>query len=146
MDIFEASSVLDDKNLYNFEEDWSKILLRMPQLPDVVPYCNYPEDEDKDFMDDKPEDEALLPIWKAELKWRSVHYILDREAQEKRLLKVIWLDLQGNCVWWNWMTPIGTQNFEALRHGLGKGFSQVMDLAIDFPQYREKGALLQTSD
>lgn len=142
----EPSPILNDENLYNFNEDWSKIFLRMPQLPDVVAYCGNPELEDKDIVDEMPEDEALLPAWDAEGKWRSVHYLLDREAQQKKLAKVIWLDLHGNCIWWNWMIPTGSENFEARWHGLGKGFAQVRELCETHPEYREKGALLSTMD
>jgi hypothetical protein len=146
IDSYDLIDILDDENLYNFEEDWTRFLLRMPQLPDVVAYCGNPELEDRDIVEDPPENEALLPAWDADLKWRSVHYLLDREALQKKLLKVIWLDLHGNCIWWNWMVPLGSENFEARWHGLGKGFMQVTELYETHPEYREKGALLSTMD
>ena len=56
----DAHRVLDNEALYeNLGSDLTKLFLRMPQLPDIVPYYGYPETEDLPFHDGPPDDQSM---------------------------------------------------------------------------------------
>lgn len=59
--------MFDDENLYAGDAaDWAKILLRMPLLPDAVPYMGGdPAQEDIPLDDTPPDDERFIALYEA---------------------------------------------------------------------------------
>lgn len=103
----DAQGVLDDANLYDFGPDWSRILVRIPELCDVLRgsveddyvRCIRQEGEAEDEMD-------LIDI-------RAVTrlYIADDQALREGRVKIFWLDSHGNCVWHNKIKPSSLMEF-----------------------------------
>ena len=110
MDAYNAHRVLDNEAHYgHLGGDLSKLFLRMPQLPDTVAYCGVPKTEDLPVDIELPEDESMEPLYRAVMKEKLVVYLLDKEALQKKMLKVKWFDSEDSCVWWNWMQPSETE-------------------------------------
>ena len=68
---FGPEIVLDDESLYGqYEHDWTKVFLRLPQLPDTIVYCNdgYPENDESPLAISPPSDEATLLLYNAVTK------------------------------------------------------------------------------
>jgi hypothetical protein len=59
--------VLNNESLYGgYGEDWAKILLRLPLLPDAVPYFGSDPEQDEALLDDKPpDDDSFMPLYNA---------------------------------------------------------------------------------
>jgi hypothetical protein len=110
---------------------WLVLYLRMPQLPDTVDYFGCPEDEDVPLELDplEPGEEHKSRLHDVVSKARGIMYLLDEEALEKKMLKVVWTDLDGKPVWWNWLSPSHAQGFEGHYYGLGHGLHWL--LAVD---------------
>lgn len=144
MDSHDARRVLDNEMLYgNLGGDLTKLFLRMPQLADTVAYCGYPETEDLPLDSELPADGSMIPLYNAVMKERLVIYLLDKEALQKKMIKLIWFDLGGNCVWWNWITLSDTQDFEGHLFGLGHRLDFIFELSDGDPSLLEAGALIR---
>lgn len=140
-------SLIDNQGLYNVGNDWSKVFLRMPHIPDVETYYADPDVLDYEVEEYEPPEEVdLQPLYDADLKMKSVHFLLDKEALQRQLLKVLWLDRHGKLVWWNWMAPSNVQTFEGLWNGLGIGLGRIMEMAEEDAQYCEKGVIVPYDD
>ncbi|CAJ2512947.1 Uu.00g010660.m01.CDS01 [Anthostomella pinea] len=105
----ELAVILDDEALYApLAEDWSRILLRVPVIPDTGRY-SYGEEviEDLHDFDERPGpgEEFKLPLYEAALKERTMLYLIDEEALREKLIKILWLDIHGSCVWENRLRP-----------------------------------------
>jgi hypothetical protein len=93
-------SLIDNQALYDVGNDWSKVFLRMPHIPDVETYYADPDVLDYEVEEYEPPEEVdLQPLYDADLKMKSVHFVLDKEALRRQLLKVLWLDRHGKLVW-----------------------------------------------
>ena len=141
---WDAVLLLNNEDLDNVGDDWAKIFLRMPHIPDIDDSGIYHPDDDIVRMEidyDPPNDVAFLPLYDADFKTKCVHFLLDKEALQRKMLRLIWLDEHGECVWWNWMELDSTQDFEGLRNGLGFGFNKFIEFADGDPRYLEKGVL-----
>ncbi|KAM0812568.1 hypothetical protein AB5N19_12559 [Seiridium cardinale] len=116
----DAADCFDDAALYDAEKDEEvgagdrdgvgegnaglrALLLRAPMLADVVQY-NCPEDEEfwgeqeGEPLEVPPEQEALEKA-STEAKW--LLYLVDEEVlrDEDGLVKMLWMDVHGHCVW-----------------------------------------------
>ncbi|KAH7087102.1 hypothetical protein FB567DRAFT_526903 [Paraphoma chrysanthemicola] len=143
-DVYESYRLFDNEALYgNVGPDLEVAYLRMPQLPDTVQYCGYPETEDLPFEDDPPEDENKLRLYEAAMKARGMMYLMDEEALKRKMLKLIWTDLGGNIVWWNWLKPSDTQSFEGLYYGKGYGLHELLQRGDGNSHYDNEGAVIE---
>lgn len=144
MDADLAHRVLDNNALYGkLGSDLAKLFFRMPQLPDTSSYCGVPETEDPPLDVEPPEEEYMVPLYNALMKERLILYLLDKEALQKKLLKVCWYDLGGNFVWWNWMSPVDSECFEGHVFGLGHRLNYILELSDSDPSLCKEGALIQ---
>ncbi|KFY30661.1 hypothetical protein V493_01761 [Pseudogymnoascus sp. VKM F-4281 (FW-2241)] len=116
--------ILDDKAIYgHFATDWAQILLRVPSLPDSVQYLG-----DADFASivipeegwDEPEEEYQRTVHEATKVVATMMYLADEEALRENVVKLMWLDSHGNCVWDNKLRPEDIPVFEG---PLESGFS-----------------------
>jgi hypothetical protein len=112
------ASELDDSSLYNFAADWKRVLIRLPEFCD---YCAGSVSEDYDEWEEFVEGNSEMgELEKISRRISSVVYVVDEEAIRERLVKVMWLDYHGNCVWDNKSKP---EDLESLRAGLIGGGS-----------------------
>lgn len=140
---FGPKIVLDDENLYGrFGHDWTKVFLRLPQLPDTIIYYNdgHPENDEDPLSLSPPADEAMLPLYNAVEKCKSVHYLFDEEAQQEKLVKVHFLDIHGQSVWYNKIRPESIQDFEAFPGG-GR-LELHLEMCEEYPSLLQPGTLL----
>ena len=99
------SDYLDDEALYNFESEWGKILFRLPELCDTQQLLEkeslvyFPEE-----IEGEEEDRANVAVV-------TRLFLLDEEALRERVLKVLWLDTHGTCVWWNRLELVDLESF-----------------------------------
>jgi hypothetical protein len=107
--------VLDNEDLYgSYEEDWTKVFLRLPMLPDAVYYSeDDPKKDEPTDTRDPPSDEAYLPLRNASTQDKQVVYVVDEQALRTNLVKLIYLDTHGNAVWHNTILPERITYFEA---------------------------------
>jgi hypothetical protein len=144
-DAYEYYCLFDDPALYgSVGPDLVGLYLRMPQLPDTVGYSGYPEDEDVPLELDPPEpgEEHKSRLHDAVFKARDIMYLLDEEALRKKMLKVVWTDLGGKPVWWNWLSPTATQGFEGHYYGLGHGLHWLFTIDHRPSSFDAEGAVL----
>ena len=99
------SDYLDDEALYNFGSDWSKILFRLPELCDTQQLL---EEESLVYL---PEEIEGGEEERASVAVVTRLFLVDEEALRERLLKVLWLDAHGFCVWWNKLELVDLENF-----------------------------------
>ena len=101
--IMDPSEVLDDEAMYSdLAGDWRQIFLQVPSIPDVVQILGDPDLEDVAIPDDEwgePEEEYQRPVHEAQKREETLIYLLDEEALREQVVKVMWLDKHGNCVW-----------------------------------------------
>jgi hypothetical protein len=116
----------------------------MPQLPDTVGYSGYPEDEDVPLKLNPLElgEEHKARLHHAVLKARGIMYLLDKEALKKKMLKVVWMDLSGKPMWWNWLSPTAMQGFEGHYYGLGHGLHWLFTIDLRPSPFNAEGAVL----
>jgi hypothetical protein len=140
----DAHRVLDSETLYgNLGSDLPELFLRIPQLPDTVPYYGYPETEDLPFDYGPPNDQSMVPLYNAMVKEKLAIYVLDNEALQSKMLKVRWFDTGGNSVWCNCLSPLDIQNFEGHLFGLGHRLDYVLEMSDSNPELCETGSLIQ---
>jgi hypothetical protein len=145
-DAWECYRLFENEALYGgIGPDLVGLYLRMPHLPDTVGYCGYPETEDLPIsLDlDRPEEESKWPLYDAVLKVRGIMYLMDKEAFRKKMLKLVWVDLSGNPVWWNWLPPSSTRDFEGHYYGLGHALHWLLEKGSGSSHYDEEGAVLE---
>ena len=99
------SDYLDDEALYKFESDWSKILFRLPELCDTQQLL---EEESSVYLPEEIEDEEEDRANGAVV---TRLFLIDEEALRERILKVLWLDAHGTCVWWNKLELVDLESF-----------------------------------
>ncbi|KAJ5995705.1 hypothetical protein N7481_002682 [Penicillium waksmanii] len=122
---------LDDKSRYAFE-DWRDVYLRVPNILDFGQLSYGPSEtswdgldlyycsglNDKEMMQEVEdlENEEAKPLYRAQLRIQAIVYLLDQEALEKKLVKMLWIDEHGEPVWDNWIDPdrVGLDSFTGL--------------------------------
>ena len=135
--------ILDDESLYgHFEQDWTRVFLRVPLLLEHALFYNNedPEDDGTQISFPPPDDEEKLPLYDAVKRCRSFHYLLDEEALREQLVKVQYLDIQGQPVWYNKIRPDQIEYFEA--HPGGGALSARFEFCEDDRALLQPGALL----
>lgn len=122
--IVRAQDVLDNEKLYNnLADDWRKIFLRVPSMPDTdqsspdAPDEYVYEDPDEEWGP-APEEEYKCAVHKAQKLEKTMLYLLDEEALRENLVKVMWIDAHGNCVW-----DFKVQDLESFQGPLKSGLS-----------------------
>jgi hypothetical protein len=144
---FGPDIVLDDESLYGqYGNDWTKVFLRIPHLPDTVFYYNdnHPENDEIQLAISLPNDEARLPLYKAVMKSKFIHYLFDEEALQERLVKVHFLDIHGHSVWYNKIRPEHIQCFEV--GPSGGHLSGHLETCGDDPSLLQPGTLLDLEE
>lgn len=137
-DVTTQYHILDNEALYGHlqGEDWNRILLRLPSIPDVV----FGDQEWFDFGD-PPQQEWQRSGYEAYIKERTLVYLYDEQALREKLVKVMWLDLHGNCVWENKITPDYMFDLRGLLLQ-GSGLWEILGMTED-PEDWIRGALIR---
>ncbi len=144
---FGPEIVLDDESLYGQHgHDWTKVFLRLPQLIDTVVYYNdgHPENDESQLAISPPNDEARLPLYNAAMKSKPIHFLFDEEALQEKLVKVHFLDIHGQSVWYNRIRPEHIQDFEA--GPSGGHLSGHLENCGDDPSLLHPGTLLYAEE
>lgn len=108
--VLRQSQILDNETLYApLADDWSGVLLRVPAIADTVRYYYETDsvmDDVSQYYDPPGEDEEFKrPLYEAMLKEKTLMFLVDEEALRTNLIKVLWLDIHGTCVWENKLPP-----------------------------------------
>lgn len=144
---FGPDIILDDEGLYGkLSHDWTEVFLRLPQLPDTIVYYNdgHPENDETELAIPPPKDETWLLLYNAVMMCKSVHYLFDEEALQEKLVKVHFLDIHGQSVWYNKIRPEHIQDFEA--HPTGGHLSAHLETCEDDPSLLQPGTLLYAEE
>ncbi|KAF7176521.1 hypothetical protein CNMCM7691_002839 [Aspergillus felis] len=127
-----GNKILDDPTRYDFddgsEDSWRRVLVRVPGITDFHGLIDmdgdgsnmqYKSGQNDEFRVAQAEESA--EVWRdlalAELKIQAGLYLLDREAIESGLIKILWLDEHGNIAWHNRLDP-STSDLEGLMMAL----------------------------
>ncbi|KAI1458539.1 hypothetical protein F4805DRAFT_423788 [Annulohypoxylon moriforme] len=100
----DENGVWDDRTLYDVGDNWQNVVLRMPGLGDEEATLGR-EDEYYDgdgVLDRDPpgaDERDKLEVWLRKKKLATRLYVVDREAMEKGMVKVFYLDPHGNVAW-----------------------------------------------
>jgi hypothetical protein len=132
--VIDRAGALDDSNIYSFDGDWARVLLRLPELCDVVRFANEELHEEREQEIEGAED----GMERLSMKVVERLYIVDREALEEGLVKVIWLDCHGECLWNNKIRPEGMLDFT----GAWRAMVSLDEILETFTEKSEKGARL----
>jgi hypothetical protein len=77
------------------------------------------------------------------LKARGIMYLMEEEALKRKMLKLIWTNLSGNAVWWNWLPPSSTRDFKGHNYGLGHALHWLLERGSGNSHYDKEGAVLE---
>lgn len=118
---------LDDSTRYAFDDGradhWRQVLLCMPGITDsqgitdnegdgsILEYLSGLNDPEMRAQAENLEDEGLRTLALKELEFQAVLYLVDREALQTGLVKMIWLDEYGLNAWENVLDPRDTCSF-----------------------------------
>jgi hypothetical protein len=107
--ILDKNGSWNDKALYDFGDDWQRVLLRVPELCDILDSEGFgdEDDEDDDGLEyegtDTPptSDPDALKGWLGYQNDKIVThlYVADREAMKSGKIKGFYLDVHGNAIW-----------------------------------------------
>ncbi|KAI0113009.1 hypothetical protein F4814DRAFT_331908 [Daldinia grandis] len=105
-----SSQILDDEDLYaSYADDWSRVLLRVPAIADTIRYTYETDDivqeTEEDFDRPGPGEEFKMAVFEAGRKEKTMFFLVDEQALRAGLVKILWLDIHGNCVWENRLDP-----------------------------------------
>ncbi|KAK6819065.1 hypothetical protein RU639_008175 [Aspergillus parasiticus] len=115
-----GNKILDDPARYDFddggEDSWRRVLVRVPGITDFYGLIDMDGDGRNMQYKSGQNDEEMVAqaeeseeVWRdlalAELKIQAGLYLLDREAIESGLIKILWLDEHGNVAWHNRLDP-----------------------------------------
>ena len=93
----------NDKALYDFGDDWQRLLLRVPELCDQERHSSvedYRESEHEEDIEAPPAgDREALERWLWSRNVAIRLYVTDREAMESGKIKVFYLDTHGDAIW-----------------------------------------------
>jgi hypothetical protein len=127
------NKILDDPTRYDFddgsEDSWRRVLVRVPGITDFSGIIDengdgtdlqYKTGQNDEYLVEQAEEESEED-WRdlaiAELKIQAGLYVLDREAIESGLVKILWLDEHGNIAWDNRLNPF-TSDLEGVMGAL----------------------------
>lgn len=133
--LVDAGGVFDDASTYAFGEgDWSRILIRVPELCDTIRFSSLELHAEVQEEIEGAEDEmdSLTKRVAAKL------YLMDRAALDTGFLKVLWLDSHGECLWDNTIAPRNVLDFAGALQSFG-GLGEILET---FTESKEKGARL----
>jgi hypothetical protein len=107
--IVDPNAFLDDAALYDLEDAWDKVLLRLPALCDRDKWNTLDECPSAwNHDEDRPrETHHSFPLYDAGFREVVMVYLLDRQALQEKLITILWLDNFGECVWWYRVSPHG---------------------------------------
>ncbi|KAG2412419.1 hypothetical protein HFD88_009976 [Aspergillus terreus] len=114
------NKVLDDPSRYNFDDgsadSWRQVLVRVPGITDFrgvfdmdgdgtnIQYISGQDDLEM-VVQCEQEEEQWRDLGLAQLRIQVGLYLLDREAIESGLIKILWLDEHGQIAWENRLDP-----------------------------------------
>ncbi|KAL4971188.1 hypothetical protein BDW66DRAFT_165990 [Aspergillus desertorum] len=115
-----GDKILDDPTSYDFDDDgsdsWRQVLVRVPGITDFsgvrgedgggssIRYRSGQDDEEM-IAQYQVGEERWRDLSLAQLSIQAGLYLLDREAIESGLLKILWLDEHGQVAWENRLDP-----------------------------------------
>ncbi|KAL4997572.1 hypothetical protein BDV10DRAFT_91881 [Aspergillus recurvatus] len=115
-----GDKILDDPSRYDFDDgrgdSWRQVLVRVPGITDFSGVWG------KDgggssirYRSGQDDEEMIAQYLEGEERWRDLSlaqlsiqaglYLLDREAIESGLIKILWLDEHGQIAWENRLDP-----------------------------------------
>lgn len=115
-----GDKILDDPSRYNFDDDsrdsWRRVLVRVPGLTDFRGIFDMDGDgSNLQYISGQNDEDMVAGAQESEEKWRDLSlaqlriqaglYLLDREAIESGLIKILWLDEHGQIAWENRLDP-----------------------------------------
>ncbi|KAI0856095.1 hypothetical protein F4860DRAFT_426685 [Xylaria cubensis] len=139
--------VLDDEALYApFAFNWSRVLLRVPAIADAVRYT-YEDDgnlwDPREDCEPPGQDEEFKKMfYEAMVKEKTMLFLVDEEALRDELIKVLWLDINGACVWDNRLRPSQMLSFRGQIFDSGGSLAALYENFPDDPGLYKRGLLL----
>lgn len=114
-----GNKILDDPSRYDFddgsEDSWRQVLIRVPGITDFRGVFDMDGDGSKIQNISGQDDDEMVTLAEEEEQWRDLSlaqlriqaglYLLDREAIESGLIKILWLDEYGWIAWENRLDP-----------------------------------------
>lgn len=112
--------ILDDPSRYDFDDgsgdSWRRVLIRMPGITDFHGVFDMDGDGSKiQYISGQDDEEMIARRQRMEARWRDLSlaqlriqvglYLLDREAIESGLIKILWLDEHGQIAWEHRLDP-----------------------------------------
>lgn len=112
--------ILDDPSRYDFDDgsgdSWRRVLICMPGITDFRGVFDLDGDGSNiQYISGQDDEEVVARRQEIEEKWRDLSlaqlriqvgvYLLDREAIESGLIKILWLDEHGQIAWENRLDP-----------------------------------------
>lgn len=115
-----GDKILDDPTRYDFDDDgsdsWQQVLVRVPGITNFSGVWG--EDGGGSsirYRSGQDDEEMIAQYQEGEERWRDLSlaqlriqaglYLLDREAIESGLIKILWLDEHGQVAWENRLDP-----------------------------------------
>ncbi|KAI1293938.1 hypothetical protein F5Y03DRAFT_326850 [Xylaria venustula] len=145
------SQVLDDEALYApFAADWSRLLLRVPGIADTVRYTVEDDGNLWDPAEDYdpppgPDENYKMPFHEAMIRERTILFLIDEEALRDELVKVLWLDIHGVCVWDNRIRTSQMLAFRGQIFDSGGSLDALYENFPDDPELYKRGFILDVN-
>jgi hypothetical protein len=112
----------NDKALYDFGDDWQRMLLRVPDMCDQERHDreeDYRESEHEEDIEAPPDgDEDALYQWLSSRNVAIRLYVTDREAMESGQIKVFYLDTHGDAIWHHKFRADALLEYEGAWHSM----------------------------
>ncbi|KAL5363783.1 hypothetical protein BJX96DRAFT_122316 [Aspergillus floccosus] len=118
------NKVLDDPSRYNFDDGsadcWRRVLVRVPGITDFRGVIDmYGDESSIEYLSGQNVESEIALAQEVEEQWRELSlvelriqaglYLLDREAIEYGMVKILWLDEHGQIAWENRCDPYSLQ-------------------------------------
>ncbi|KAI0972270.1 hypothetical protein F4678DRAFT_56212 [Xylaria arbuscula] len=144
------SQVLDDEALYApFAAEWSRLLLRVPGIADTVRYTVEGDgnlwDPAEHYDPPGPDEDYKMPLYEAMIKERTMLFLIDEEALRDKLVKVLWLDIHGVCVWDNRLHSDQMLAFRGQTFDSGGSLAALYENFPDDPELYKRGLVLDVN-
>ena len=121
--LIDDNGALNDRALYNFGDDWQRLLLRMPEL------CNQEREVDEEAYGEgervedlerppPPGDDDALEEWLCTRIYYTLLYVRDREAMESGIVKIYYLNTHGEVIWHHKLRPEILLEFNGAFHSM----------------------------
>ncbi|KAM0433896.1 hypothetical protein ACHAPT_003839 [Fusarium lateritium] len=120
--------LLEDAALYDAGPDYGRdrilrtVMTRLPTLSDFLWSPQDIEWREKELKEIEEEEESIsnAKLLRASLDAEALLYILDAEAIQENLVKLMWLDTHGNSVWNNKIEP---DTMDGMRAMFSRGYT-----------------------